>query len=85
MSRKDANELAKKILPKYEEKLVSGPDKGQPIQECFDLQKQQAKPHYIELFNKVRNELIDMGMPLDKAFGDCYMGKVSDGRVTVVL
>ena len=34
---------------------------------------------------KVRNELIDMGMPLDKAFGDCYMGKVSNGRVTVVL
>ena len=41
--------------------------------------------NYIELFNRVRNELIDLGMPLDKAFGDCYMGKVSGRRRTIVL
>ena len=84
MTRKDANELAKKILPKYEEKLAS-PDKGLPITECFDLQRQQPKDNYIELFNRVRNELIDLGMPLDKAFGEWYMGKVSNGRRTIIL
>ena len=84
MTRKDANELAKKILPKYEAKL-GHPDKGQSLTECFDLQKLQAKPHYVELFNRVRNELIDMGMPLDKAFGETYMGFVADERKTINL
>lgn len=84
MTRKDANELAKKILPKYEEKLQS-PDKGQSLTECFDLKKQQPLPHYVELFNRVRNELIDMGMPLDKAFGDSYMEFTKDKRRTIVL
>jgi methylamine--corrinoid protein Co-methyltransferase len=83
MSRKDANELAKKILPKYEEKILS-PEKGQSLTECFDLQKQEAKPHYVELFNRVRNELIDLGMPLDKAFGLWYMGMVGGGRSIVL-
>jgi methylamine--corrinoid protein Co-methyltransferase len=83
MTRRDANELAKKLLPKYEEKLLA-PDKGQSLTECFDLQKQQPKPHYVELFNRVRNELIDLGMPLDKAFGDWYMGMAGKGRSIVL-
>ncbi|MEL7610573.1 MAG: monomethylamine:corrinoid methyltransferase [Bacillota bacterium] len=84
MTRKDANEIAKKILPKYEEKL-GAPDKGLSLDECFDLAKQQPKDNYIELFNRVRNELIDLGMPLDKAFGETYMGMVSNERRTIVL
>lgn len=84
MTRKEANEIAKKLLPKYENKLLS-PDKGLPIEECFDLVAQHPMDNYIELFNRVRNELIDLGMPLDKAFGDCYMGKVSGRRRTIML
>jgi methylamine--corrinoid protein Co-methyltransferase len=84
MTRKQANEIAKKILPKYEDKLPS-PDKGLSLTECFDLQRQQPLPVYIELFNRVRNELIDLGMPLDKVFGETYMGKVSDYRRSIVL
>lgn len=84
MTREAANEIAKKLLPRYEEKL-GAPDKGLPISECFDLAKQQPKDNYIELFNRVRNELIDLGMPLDKAFGETYMGKVSNERRTIIL
>lgn len=84
MTRKDANELAKKILPKYEEKLKS-PEKGMSLTECFDLKRQRPLPHYVELFNRVRNELIDMGMPLDKAFGETYMQMTADERRTIVL
>lgn len=76
MTRRDANEIAKKILPKYEEKL-SAPDKGQPVNECFDLGLQMPKPHYAELYSKVRNELKDLGMPLDKAFGSWYQDKIA--------
>lgn len=84
MTRKDANELAKKILPKYEEKLRS-PEKGLSLKECFDLQTLRPLPNYVELFNRVRNELIDMGMPLDKAFGETYMQMTADQRHTIVL
>ncbi|MBR0026330.1 MAG: monomethylamine:corrinoid methyltransferase, partial [Clostridia bacterium] len=82
--REQANEIAKKILPKYEEKL-GAPDKGLPIDACYDKVAQHPKDNYIELFNRVRNELIDLGMPLDKAFGETYMGKVSNERRTIIL
>ncbi len=76
MTRKEANEIAKKILPKYEEKLVA-PDKGQPVDACFDLMGQKPLPHYAELYSKVRNELKDLGMPLDKVYGSWYEEKIA--------
>ena len=71
MTLKDANELAKKILPKYEEKLGS-PDKGQSVTECFDLKTLRPKDHYLELYKRVRDELIDMGMPLNNVYGEYF-------------
>ncbi len=79
MTRKQANEIANKILPKYEEKLGS-PDKGLPVQECFDLKNQVPMEHYRVLYNEVRDELIDLGMPLDQCFGDFYMEKMDARR-----
>ncbi len=75
MTRKEANEIAKKILPKYEEKLGM-PDKGLPVQECFDLQAMAPKANYAELFGRVRKELMDLGMPLNKAYGSWYQEKM---------
>ena len=75
MSLKQANEIAKKILPKYEFKLGSqngGPDKGLPVDECFDLANHVPKENYRQLYTKVRNELIDLGMPLNNVFGEWY-------------
>lgn len=62
MSRKQANEIAKQVLPMYETQL-SAPPKGESIYDCYDLQKQQAKPHYAKLFNDTRNKLIDLACP----------------------
>ncbi len=84
MTRKQANEIVKIVLPKYEEKLLS-PDKGLPVNECFDLQGIRPLDNYIEVFNKARNELIDIGMPLDKAYGESYMGVATNNRRTIVL
>jgi hypothetical protein len=84
MTRKQANEIAKKVLPKYEDKL-SAPDKGLSIYDCYDLKTQRPLPNYSELYNRVRNELIDLGMPLDKVFGDTFMGIKKEGKSNLVL
>lgn len=84
MTRKQANEIAKAILPKYEDKL-SAPDMGLSIYDCYDLKSQHPLPNYIQIYNKIRNELIDIGMPLDKAFGDTYMGMEKEGKRNMVL
>ena len=79
MTRKEANEIAKKILPKYEDKLGT-PDKGLPLQECFDLQAMAPKANYAELFSRVRKELMDLGMPLDKVYGSWYQDKMAQRK-----
>jgi methylamine--corrinoid protein Co-methyltransferase len=84
MTRKDANEIAKKILPKYEDKLPN-PDKGLSIYDCYDLKAQRPLPNYIEVYNKVRNELIELGMPLNNAYGDFYADFAKDYKGDMVL
>lgn len=84
MSRKQANEIAKQVLPMYETQL-SAPPKGESIYDCYDLQKQQAKPHYAKLFNDTRNKLIDLGMPLDRVFGEVYVDTCSEAKRNIIL
>lgn len=67
MTRKQANEIAKQLLPKYEDKLTS-PPKGSSVYECFDLQTLEPKQEYYELYLRVRNELIELGIPLNKVY-----------------
>lgn len=69
MSRKDANEVAKKVLPKYEDRL-SNPPNGQSVLDCFDLKEMRPSPEYLKLYQNIRKELIDLGMPLDKVYED---------------
>jgi len=76
MTLKDANEVAKKILPKYEKKL-GFPDKGLPVTECFDLDNQVPLENYRELYTRVRNELIDIGLPLNKVYGEWYADRMA--------
>lgn len=71
MTRKQANEIAKKVLPKYEDKLKS-PDKGKSMNECFDYSKMEPSNEYKEIYNRVKNELLDLGMPLNKVYGQWY-------------
>ena len=75
MTRKQANEIVKKVLPKYEEQLLA-PPKGKSVQECFDLKKMEPSPEYKAIYNKVKNELMDLGMPLNKVYGEWYASYV---------
>lgn len=67
MTRVEANEVAKKVLPLYEDQLGQ-PPKGQSIFECYDLAKQEPSADYKARVDRVREELIGYGMPLGKCF-----------------
>ncbi|WP_162473947.1 monomethylamine:corrinoid methyltransferase [endosymbiont 'TC1' of Trimyema compressum] len=49
--------------------------KGKSVQECFDLKKMEPSPEYKAIYNKVKNELMDLGMPLNKVYGEmvCFL------------
>lgn len=61
-------------------KKLGTPDKGLPLDACYDLQAQTPQPHYAELLARVRNELLDIGMPLDQAYGAWYAEKMRARR-----
>ena len=63
MTRKQANEIAKRIIPKYEAQLAA-PPKGKSVRECFNLDTMEPSPEYAAIYDRVKNELIDLGMPL---------------------
>ena len=44
------------------------------------MKNQVPFENYRELYTRVRNELIDIGMPLDKCYGDWYMEKMQARR-----
>jgi methylamine--corrinoid protein Co-methyltransferase len=64
MKRSDANEIIKKILPKYEEKLKE-PPKGKSFIECFDIRTLEPNKEWLEIYYKIRKEAIDLGIPLE--------------------
>jgi methylamine--corrinoid protein Co-methyltransferase len=63
MTREQANEIAKVLIPRYEERLVAAPVGG-TIQECYDLETMTPHDDYLEKYHKVKGELIDLGVPL---------------------
>jgi len=64
LSRKEANEIIKGIVPKYEDSLSSPPE-GKPYQECFDLSTGYPKVEYMELYKTMKQEMSNMGVPFD--------------------
>jgi methylamine---corrinoid protein Co-methyltransferase len=65
MTRKQANEIAKTLLPRYEDKLTNAPI-GQTIHQCYDVKTMTPHDDYVELIQKVKQELIGLGVPLTK-------------------
>ena len=63
MTRKKGNEIVKALLPRYEDKLTN-PPLGQTIQQLYNLKTMTPNDEYIELIQKVKQELIDLGVPL---------------------
>ncbi len=61
LSRKDANELVKKILPKYEDEISQAP-MGKTISECYDMERVEPTQEYLELYERVRKEVSSLGL-----------------------
>jgi methylamine--corrinoid protein Co-methyltransferase len=61
MSRVQANDIATRLLSKYEAQIANAPE-GKPFQECYDVRKIQPMRWYTELFNRVKEELTQMGV-----------------------
>jgi len=62
MSRVQANELAKILIPRYETELAA-PPKGKSVQECFDLVTMKPSLEWQAMYDRVKRELSDLGMP----------------------
>lgn len=64
IKRDKGNELVNRLLEKYESRIENPPE-GSKYQECYDVTK--GKPHesYVRLYNEVKEELIQMGIPFD--------------------
>lgn len=63
MKRSDANEIAKALIPKYEDKLMS-PPKGKKFTECFDLKTLKPTREWQEIYDRVKHEIADLGIPI---------------------
>ena len=63
MKRTDANELIKKILPKYETTLKN-PPVDKKFQDCYDVKKLVPTKAWMDMYQEVRRDLMDIGVPL---------------------
>ncbi len=63
MKRSDANEIAKNLIPKYEDKLMN-PPKGKSFTECFDLKTLKPTKEWKEIYDRVKREISDLGIPV---------------------
>ena len=61
MSRADANEVVKKLVPKYADQLKS-PPKGKRFQEAYDWDSIEPCQEYVELYGRVKSELAGYGL-----------------------
>lgn len=61
MKRSQANEFVLQLLGKYEEQITEAP-KGKPFQECYDPRTSQPMQWYLDIYNKVKEEIATMGI-----------------------
>lgn len=57
------NDIAKALLPKYEDS-IKDPHIGKIVHELYDLKAFQPKPEWQSIYDEVRQEVIDLGLPL---------------------
>ena len=60
MKRTQANEMAKQLLAKYEDKIDGAPV-GRKYQECCDVNTGRPCQEYVDLYGEVKDELRAMG------------------------
>ncbi len=64
MKRADANEIAKKLLARYESKLKN-PPKGKSFLECFDLKTLAPSEEWLKIYHQVWKDIEDLGVPIN--------------------
>ena len=64
LGREAANELVNQLLDKYENQIESAPP-GDTFQDCFDVTTGRPGQGYLSLYDEVKDELADMGIPFD--------------------
>ena len=64
MSREQANDLVKRLIPLYEADLATNPQ-GQPFEEVYDVDNVEPTAEWQGTYDEVRNELVKMGLSLD--------------------
>ena len=58
LGRKEANQIVKALLSKYEDQLADAPI-GSPLQECMDLETGEINSSFLKLYRDVRQEMTD--------------------------
>jgi methylamine--corrinoid protein Co-methyltransferase len=61
VTREQANEIVKQILPQYEDHLADAPI-GKRLDECYDLENLNPTPEYVELYERVKEQLSGFGL-----------------------
>jgi len=56
LTRKEANKIIDKVIPKYIDQLQNPPD-GETLDKCYDLDYFKAKPHFEKLYTEFVDEL----------------------------
>ena len=63
LNRQKANEIVKALLAKYEDRIkAKNPPIGKKFQECNDLKTLKPTKEYLDLYDKVKKELEDLGL-----------------------
>jgi methylamine--corrinoid protein Co-methyltransferase len=65
LTREHANELISQIVPLYIDDLAKKPI-GKPFEEVYDIERVEPTSEWQGIYDEVRNELITMGIPLDR-------------------
>jgi len=61
MSRRDGNDIIKRLLARYEDRLAD-PPVGKKFQECYDVDSIEPCQEYVELNGRIREELRGYGL-----------------------
>jgi methylamine--corrinoid protein Co-methyltransferase len=66
-NREKANDMLNKVMSKYENHIeAKNPPIGKRFQECNDLITLQPTQEYVDIYNKVKDELSRIGFEFDK-------------------
>jgi methylamine--corrinoid protein Co-methyltransferase len=63
VSLAQANDIANRLLPKYEEQL-GNPPKGKRFQECYDVASLRPTDEWSRIYDAVKEDAIKAGVPL---------------------